>query len=357
MSHTHYIIRPVGQCDLDDMYDLASLAGEGFTSLQPDKDYLSGFIAKSEASFAKPDKTQQQKFLLVLEDGATGKVVGCAAVKTNIGGAHQFLNFRLVGPDGAPAAPGVRGAQLLPATHLDGATEVGSLFLHPERRQDGIGRYLAKVRYLLIAATPEIFGDTVVAELRGVTNPDGSSSFFNALYGKRLGLTFEEADGRYATADEATLRSLLPAEPIYVDALPLPAQAVIGEPNATGRGAYKLLLKEGFRFIDTVDLFDAGPIVTARRDDLKILKEAKHHTVALDTSPTPNAYGLAASGSVAEFRAVLTPLSMGPRGVALTDPVASALGARTGDSVRVWTNAEAASAATPALHQKSAVGA
>src|SRR3546814_3288265 len=60
-----------------------------------------------------------------------------------------------------------RAEMLNLVTDFEGATEVGGLFLHPEKRRDGVGRLLARSRYLFIAMHRRRFGEEVMAELRG----------------------------------------------------------------------------------------------------------------------------------------------------------------------------------------------
>ena len=53
-------------------------------------------------------------------------------------------------------------------TDLEGSSEVGGLFLHPNERAGGLGLLLARSRYLFIAMHRARFADRILAELRGV---------------------------------------------------------------------------------------------------------------------------------------------------------------------------------------------
>ena len=53
--------------------------------------------------------------------------------------------------------------------------------------------------------------------------------------------------------------------PAGVPLLPPAAQAVIGQVHPETRPALKLLQSEGFRITDMVDIFEAGPMVSAER--------------------------------------------------------------------------------------------
>jgi len=88
---------------------------------------------------------EPHKYLLGLFDLRANRLIGCAAVKTQIGKDCPFINFDIKG-DGPEQC-------LQASSRFTGATEVGSLFLHPDYRADGLGRYLAKkaVRFMTIS--------------------------------------------------------------------------------------------------------------------------------------------------------------------------------------------------------------
>ena len=101
MAVSHYRIRAVREADLDGFFALSELTGTGFTSLQPDREFLARMIAKSVQSFQTPDPDKSQSFLLVMEEAQSGELVGCASVKTGVGGENfKCADFELIGSDG-----------------------------------------------------------------------------------------------------------------------------------------------------------------------------------------------------------------------------------------------------------------
>src|SRR4029453_5608534 len=78
-------------------------------------------------------------------------------------------------------------------TDLEGSSEVGGLFLHPDARMGGLGLLLSRCRYLFLKTHRERFAGTVLAELRGVLDEDGHSPFWDAIGGPFFGMTFPEA--------------------------------------------------------------------------------------------------------------------------------------------------------------------
>lgn len=323
-----FLIRPVKMSDAQDLLDLVKTAAGGLSSLQPRLDFLKAYIASAEKSFAglKP-VGEPHKYLMGLVEIATGRLVGCAAVKTCVGVEAPFINFDLKG-DGLDQ-------YLEASSRFRGATEVGSLFLHKDFRADGIGRYLAKARYHLMATEPWRFGDTVIAELRGICGEDGSP-LYDYLFKDKLEKTFLEADTEYYDRNPDALGSIVPIGSIPTDEFPLNVRASIAQPHPSGRAAMRLLQGEGFIFSGTIDLFDAGPIMSVYRDTIRTNMETLDCRVTIDGNTENHDYMLASTGTVSDFRAVVT------RGYAkdgkayMSDDALTALSCAADDTVKVW---------------------
>ena len=71
----------------------------------------------------------------------------------------------------------------------------------------------------------------------------------------------------------------MPEYPIYVNLLPESARDVIGKVHQHTEPARSILLKEGFKQTHEVDIFDAGPILTAPRHELRTWKECQIATL------------------------------------------------------------------------------
>ena len=68
-------VRPATADDLQALYELAKLAGEGFTNLPSDKPTLAEKLRRSDEAFAREDPAEgDELFLMVLENTATGDV-------------------------------------------------------------------------------------------------------------------------------------------------------------------------------------------------------------------------------------------------------------------------------------------
>src|SRR3546814_16973242 len=96
---------------------------------------------------------------------------------------------------------------------LNGASEVGGLFLHPAARAGGLGLLLARSRYLFIARPRARFGDPILAELRGVIDAAGGSPFWDRVAGTFFGMNFQEADQFHAVHSNQFIANPMPKHP------------------------------------------------------------------------------------------------------------------------------------------------
>ena len=331
------VVRPAGPDDYDALHELAVLSGRGFTSLPDDPPTLRERLETSRASFAGELAPVECWYTLMLEDAAAGRIEGVAGVKAAVGLKRPFFSFRRVTLAQHSAATGARfdhGALVL-VNECAGWSEVGSLFLRPERRRGGAGALLALSRYLLIAADPTRFADTVLAELRGWFEEDGGCPFWEAVGCKFFRLPFDQADLMSASTDGQFILDLAPRHPIYLELLPEAAREAVGRVNREGEAARVLLEREGFRATGLVDIFDGGPTVNCPRDEIRTVRESAR-VRAVAGEPAPDArHRIVASDGVAGFRAVRTPADLAGSAVRLPAAALAALGVAEGAAVRV----------------------
>jgi arginine N-succinyltransferase len=166
----------------------------------------------------------------------------------------------------------------------------------------GLGMLLARCRYLFIKTHRERFGDTMLAELRGVIDEDGHSPFWDAIGGRFFDMSFPEADEFNAVHGTQFIADLFPKSPIYIALLPEDARAVLGQPHPSGRGALKMLQAEGFVWDSYVDIFDGGPTVTAPTDQIRAVRDSKVRRL-VDRDPEDGSTCLLSAGRLGAFRA------------------------------------------------------
>lgn len=298
------IIRPVAEHDVSQLLLLAQAAGQGMTSLPPDEEALAERIVHSMASFERTEKHPDDNFLLVMEDTEQQRLAGCAGVSALTGARQAFYAYRLIPMTHySHSLEKQVASQLLHLTNdYTGCSEVGSLFLLPEYR--GNGHWLARSRYLLMGLFRERFAESVIAELRGWSDADGRSPFWEAIGKHFFEMEFEQADTLCGLGSNQFITELMPKYPIYTTLLPNDAQAVIGQPADAGRPAMELLQREGFRFDNVVDIFDAGPLMHASIDQLASVKAIEQRPLASNSGEQGKV--IAANTQWSNFRVMLS---------------------------------------------------
>lgn len=329
------VVRPAGPADFEVLMELAVLSGRGFTSLPEDEPTLRMKLAASQASFSGEVNPLAAAYTLMLEDAGTGRVEGVAAVKAAVGLERPFFSFRVVTLAQHSTAIGTRfdHRALVLVNECAGWTEVGSLFLRPERRRGGAGRLLAQSRYMLIAAEPTRFADTVLAELRGWFDEDGACPFWENVSCKFFRLPFDEADRMSASTDGQFIFDLAPRHPIYVELLPEAARSAVGQVHREGEAARAMLMREGFRPTGLVDIFDAGPTLACPRDEIRTVRDSLRLRARAGEVDGPEA--LVSVDAVERFRCVHTPVIVDDGHAVLPPAALVALRIAEGDGVRV----------------------
>jgi arginine N-succinyltransferase len=332
----NFRVRPARAEDFPAIYEMAKLTGGGFTNLPPDRATLVAKLARSEASFARiGDDQAADLYMFVLEDPAEKVIRGTCQVFGQVGVDQPFFSYHMstMTQSSPELGKSFRNQMLSLTTDLEGSSEVGGLFLHPQSRAGGWGALLARSRYLFIKANRPRFGHRTLAELRGVMDEAGNSPFWDALAGRFFGMTFPQADEFNAINGTKFIADLMPRTPIYVAMLADTAKPVMGLPHPTGRPALRMLEEEGFTFDRYIDIFDGGPTVIAPTDRIRTVRESVADTVA-ETGTGGKQKVLLAAGTLGDFRACFGCVKrMGRKGLSLDAESARLLDVAVGDTV------------------------
>lgn len=334
------IIRPIQAADFDALYQIAEESGHGFTSLPVNADLLRHKIARAEASFVKHvDTPFNEGYLMVLEDTASGQIAGTCAIEAAVGMEDAFYHYRLGTEVYHSAQIAVRNeVETLTLCHdYTGAAELCTLFLREPYRKGNNGRMLSRSRFLLLAQHSQRFGETVIAEMRGVSDAQGHSPFYGWLQRHFLGIDFIEADYLSGLGKKAFMAEMMPRNPVYVCLLPEEAQKVIGEVHTNTRPALSLLQAEGFRCRGYVDIFDGGPTVECRLTDIRAVRESRLLTVDIgDMAPSDKQF-IISNTQLAHYRATAAYLAVDEQSthVTLSPALGAALMVAKGDHIRI----------------------
>lgn len=335
-----FIIRAARPDDVQHLYEMAKRTGGGFTNLPPDRKALTAKLERAAAAFARTeDVVDDDLFVFVLENTATGDVRGTCQIFSRVGQKWPFYSYRLgtLTQHSVELDKTFRAEMLTLTTDLEGCTEVGGLFLHPGERAGGLGMLIARSRYIFIRNHRARFGDKALAELRGVIDEAGGSPFWDGVAGRFFGMNFQQADQFNAVHGNQFIADLMPKHPVYTAMLPESARAVIGMPHPSGRAAMRMLENEGFHWENYVDIFDGGPTMTARTDHIRSIKEAADSKiVAIDAALGDHKKGekdLVATGRLEKFVATYGWLEQRDGGVAIDPDGARLLGVGEGDTI------------------------
>jgi arginine N-succinyltransferase len=335
-----YVIRPITLDDLPALLELTRLTGFGLTTLPHDEKLLRRRIKESLRGFEEltdDDPPIGETYLFVLEHLPTGAVCGTCGIDSKVGGYEPFYAYRIeTSIHQSEILHTRKEIQMLHLVQMhSGPCEIGSLFLDPRHRGGGNGRLLSLSRFLFMANYPAYFDPTVIAEMRGVVDDQGHSPFWEAVGRHFFDVEFPDAD-YLSMVNKGFIADLMPKHPIYIPLLPKEAQAVIGEVHADTRGAIRILQDEGFECCDMVDIFEAGPVVRCRLDQVRSVRESRTgRVVRVGVVPEEAREVFLVANCRENFRATASRVGVdGSGGVTLPADVAAALEVEVGDAVR-----------------------
>lgn len=338
------IVRPIRQDDLAPLLALVrSGVGVGLTTLPDNETLLQARVTASLTTFAGKAARAEQQWVFVMADVATGRLVGICAIAGAVGLREPWYSYRVGTVVNASRELGIftQTPTLFLSNDHTGASELCSLFLHPDFRVGRNGALLSKSRLLFMAQFRQHFSTKVIAELRGVSDADGRSPFWESLGRHFFSMDFAEADYLTGIGKKSFVAELMPKHPLYSSFLSPEAQAVIGETHELTRPARRLLEQEGFRYEGHVDIFDAGPALECNLDDIDAVKKSTiHRVVKLSASGEVSASGdsvpmLVCGIGMDQFAVGLARVNSEADGIALDAESAAALGVAIGDEVRV----------------------
>ncbi len=336
------IVRHAAHRDLDDIYRLAQRAGEsgiGLTSLPQNRDILAERIARTTRTLDGLAEKCEASYLFVLEDTSIHKVVGVSAIEVAVGLNEPFYNFRVAKQVHASKALNVYKTldTLFLSNDHTGCSELCTLFLDPDYRKNQNGKFLSKVRFLFIAAFRSFFEERLIAEMRGFSDQNGRSPFWDSLGYLFFNMDFAAADYLSGVGQKAFIAELMPRFPVYVDLLTAEAREVIAEVHPHTLPAAKVLMSEGLTYQGYVDIFDAGPTLEANTADLRAVKESCLFKVRISEEvECTETHVLVANDQYKDYAVLLVNNRLDESGILqLTAAQAQALNIAEHDEVRV----------------------
>lgn len=278
------IVRPVHVTDLPALLALVRQAGPGLTTLPANEDRLAHRLRWAQRTFAEQVERADADYLFVLEDDDQ-RLVGVSALTGAVGLREPWYNYR-VGLT-VSSSPDLGIQRQIPTLFLNnemtGQSELCSLFLRPDLRTGSNGRLLSLGRLLFVAEFAHLFGNKLIAELRGSADEQGCSPFWDSLGRHFFKMEFSHADHLSGLGSKAFIAELMPRQPLYTCLLTEQAQSVIGKAHPNTEPALKILTAEGFTHKGYIDIFDAGPVIEAPLSKIRTVRDSQALILAIGT--------------------------------------------------------------------------
>lgn len=331
-------VRPVRETDLSGLMALIEELADPITTIPREPQVMVQRIHLSLRSFYPAiSYPGQEQYIFILEDESVHKIIGACSIIARVGGYEPFYTYKVV-KEVVRHEP-LQINKTLDVLHLhasyDGATEVGMLFLHPKYRRSGLGRLLSLSRFLFIAAFPNRFRQSVIAELRGYLDDDGHSPFWDVVGNLFFERAFDEADFLSGLGNKDFIRDLMPRHPIYVPMLPESARKMIGRVHRDTEPAKRMLEGNGFKWTGEVDIFDAGPLLECPTNEIATIRNSQVLTIANVEDELKGPAEWIATNERLDYRACLAHVRIDGATCAICSQVATVLNVSTGEKLRI----------------------
>jgi len=331
-------IRPIQGEDLPALLSLSEKTGAGFTSLPNSEKHLKKRIDRMINTWNDANPLSEKGYLFALVDYETQAIVGVSGIEVAIGLNDPWYDFHVGTQVHASKDLGIyrQMKKLSLSNDHTGNSELCTLFLDPEYRENKNGQLLSKSRLLFIAGFKDKFSERIFAEMRGVSDENGSSPFWESLGRHFFTLEFDHADYLSGVGSKSFIAELMPKHALYVDFLTEAAQKVIADVHPSTLPAREILESEGMRYEGYVDIFDAGPTLEAYTEDLRIVKQSLLRRVSINQSELQGELMLLMGNeSYKDFRAIIGNPKVDSTHIYLTQSHADALSVTNEDQLRV----------------------
>lgn len=306
------VLRPCRLADLGAVEQIAAASPIGIGSLPADREKLFDKIRTSSHAFsAEVDVAGEEIYFFVLEDTASGRIVGTSGIAASAGFGDRFYSYR--NEFIVHASQELGTSNKIHSLHLchdlTGASLLTSFYIEPPYEATVWPQLLSRGRLLFIAEHPQRFADRLAAESPGVCDDAGRSPFWDAVGRRFFNLGYPQAEQLAGGRSKSFIAELMPQYPVYVPLLPADAQWAIGQLHPAGELPFGLLIDEGFEAETYIDVFDGGPTVEARVASLASVRHSRRRRVLRAAGDaTPGIDCLIANTSTQQFRATVATL-------------------------------------------------
>ncbi|WP_236187135.1 arginine N-succinyltransferase [Pseudomonas protegens] len=270
------IVRPIRVTDLPAVLSLLEGSCRELNNLSTDPERLAHRVRWAQRAFANQVERADADYLFVMEDDEQ-QVIGVCGLSGAIGLREPCYNYRVGTTHGSAPVLGIEKhiPTLFLCNEMTGQSLLCSLFLRRDLRQGYTGRLLSTARLLFVAEFPRLFGDKLVAELRGQLDSQGRSPFWDSLGRHFFKMGFQQANRLSSHGSKSFIAELMPRQPLYTCLLSPQAQAAIGQAHTSTEQAVSILRDEGFSHQGCIDIFDGGPLIEAEVAKIRSVRESQ----------------------------------------------------------------------------------
>jgi len=331
------IIRPIDHNDLAALEHLAQSAAGSTTTLPDNRDYLSELISQTQLALHQPvERAGSESYHFVLQQADSEEIIGIAGIDSSVGLKTPFYSYRV--DEIVHASTELQIHNRIPALHLcqdyTGATRLCTLFIKPDQRNPQTMHMLSRARMLFMAPQLQRFGRRTIAELQGMMDDTGRSPFWECLGRHFFEMDFDRANYLTGINDKAFIADLMPHYPVYTTLLSEEARQSLGQVRPDVEEVLDLLLDEGFKDRGYVDIFDAGPTVECRTDDMRSVYSTRVEPCEINDTPAADGHWwLISNEQWLDYRCMLVEgTEQGPQ---LTPAQAEQMKLNAGDAMRL----------------------
>ncbi|MFN3578971.1 MAG: arginine N-succinyltransferase [Pseudomonas sp.] len=329
------LVRSARQSDLAALMELAAKAGSGLTTLPASEERLERRLQTVTQSFLGQAERADADYLFVLED-EQGQVIGTSGMLAAAGMREPWYSYRM-----GLTVTGSRELNVyrqLPTlflvNDLTAATALCSLYLAQGHRQSGKGRLLSKARFLFMAEYPADFSAKVIVEMRGLSDAQGRSPFWDSLGQHFFRMDFARADYLTGIGNKAFIAEMMPKFPLYACFLSDAARNAIGKVHPESEPGLVMLREEGMSYQGYIDIFDGGATLEAPLTQVRAVQESQVLLLSIGTPGDEAEHYLVHNRSRRDCRIVSVPARVAAGTLVVAPESAERLKLRAGTPVR-----------------------
>jgi len=272
------ILRPAALGDISSLERLAQDSGPMVSTLPAKRSYLLNRVEQSICSFEQDvDSAGEESYLFVLEETLTGQILGTGGVEALAGNHAPFYSFRNDIKIHSSRELNVHSRiHALTLNHdLSDHSQLCSFYVVPALADSLYPSLITLGRLLFMSIFPMRFANEWMAVLPGIADETGRAPFWEHVGRKFFGIDYNQVEYYYGTRKKTFIAEMMPYHPLYVPLIDEEAQAVMGLVHKDAELQCSLLSDQGFEADKYVEIFDAGPILTAQRNALSLCQKVQ----------------------------------------------------------------------------------